>query len=129
MLDTLFIASAYAQEVGESSSAPSPIGGLIPLVFIMVVFYFLLIRPQQKKYKQHQQMISNVERNDKVITAGGIHGRVTKIGDDNTVTVQIAEGVEVIVEKGTLSSVLTKTGEPKAPSGADPKNKKDQKAA
>ncbi len=114
MLNTLLISAAHAQEAaaGATGAAPSPLTGVLPLVFIFVVFYFLLIRPQQKKYKQHQAMITAVKRGDKVVTGGGIHGKVTKV-EDTTVSVQIAEGVEIQVEKVTLSNVLTKGTEGK----------------
>ena len=110
LLIALFAAPALAQEAGE---APSPIAGLMPLVLIIAIFYLLIIRPQNKKMKQHRELINSVERNDKVVTAGGLHGKVTKVADDGTVMVEVAEGVELKVEKSTLGNVLSKTGEPK----------------
>ncbi len=104
--DLLFISPAFAQAAGE----PNPWSGFIPLLFVFVVFYFLLIRPQQKKYKDHQKMIEAVKRGDNVVTAGGVHGKVTKVADDGTVMVKIADELEIKVEKSTLSNVTAKTG-------------------
>lgn len=107
MLNTLLVSSAIAQDAGAAVATPSPVSGMIPLIFIFVVFYFLLIRPQQKKFKAHQAMIAAVEKGDEVITAGGVYGKITKI-EDTTATVRIAEGVEVKIDRATLSSVLNK---------------------
>lgn len=87
-------------------------GGLIsmlPLVAIFVVFYFLLIRPQQKKQKEHRAMITSVRRGDQVITGGGILGKVTKVVDDYAF-VEIAEGVRVRVLKSTIADIPSRTG-------------------
>lgn len=108
MLDTLLISNAYAQAAGAQ---PSPLSGILPLVFIFVVFYFLLIRPQQKKYKAHQAMIEAIEKGDEIVTGGGVHGKIVKV-DETTATVNIAEDVEIKVERATISNVLTKK-EPK----------------
>lgn len=101
----------------STSTAPIPsgavvppeggfIGVVLPFVFIFVVFYFLMIRPQQKKFKTHQAMISAVRRGDKVVTSGGIVGKVTKVDtDDNILHVEIAEDVVIKVIATTLSSV------------------------
>jgi len=87
------------------------IGQFLPLVLIFVVFYFLLIRPQQKKLKDHRAMIEAVRRGDTVVTAGGVIGKVIKVVDDATLQVEIAENVRVRVVKGTLAEVRAK-GEP-----------------
>ena len=111
MLHTLLISAAHAQEAAAAGAAgmQSPLSGFIPLILIFVLFYFLLIRPQQKKFKDHQAMVSAIARGDKVITGGGIHGKVTKV-EDAHLTVEIAAGVEVVVERATVSQVLTKPG-------------------
>ena len=81
----------------------------IPLILIFAIMYFLLIRPQQKKVKQHKAMVEAVRRGDQVITQGGIIGKVSKVRDDGEVEVEIAEGVKVRVLKATLSNVVSKT--------------------
>jgi preprotein translocase subunit YajC len=102
----MFISPAYAQAGG----AP---GGdmfvqLMPLLLIFVVFWFFLIRPQQKKAKDHREMVSNVRRGDQVVTGGGVFGKVTKVIDENTVQVELAENVRVKVISSTLQDVLSK---------------------
>ena len=102
----MLISPAYAQAGG----AP---GGdmfiqLMPLLLIFVVFWFFLIRPQQKKAKDHREMVSTVRRGDQVVTGGGMMGKVTKVLDENTVQVELAENVRVKVISSTLSDVLSK---------------------
>ena len=101
----MWISPAYAQDAGGGDLLTS----MLPLVLIFVVFYFLLIRPQQKKAKEHRNMVDNVRRGDEVVTGGGIVGKVTKVKDDNHIQIEIAEGVRINVVKGTLSDVRTKS--------------------
>ena len=82
---------------------------LVPLILIFVVFYFLLIRPQQKKMKAHKQMIENLRRGDRVITGGGIIGSVTRVTSAEEITVEIAEGVRVRISRSTISALIPKT--------------------
>jgi preprotein translocase subunit YajC len=82
---------------------------IAPWVLIFVIFYFLMIRPQQQRAKQHQEMINNVRRGDTVVTSGGIVGRVAKVKDDAEIMVEIADNVQVRVLKSTLSDVRTKS--------------------
>lgn len=99
------IPEAFAQ-----GAAPSPGGGLAPLlmmVVFIVIFYFLLIRPQQRKAKEHQAMIAKVATGDEVVTAGGILGRVVDVGDV-FVTLEIAEGVRIKVQKFQITSLMPK---------------------
>ncbi|GAA3872543.1 preprotein translocase subunit YajC [Celeribacter arenosi] len=103
---------AYAQAAG--GAAANPIMQFLPLILIFVIMYFLLIRPQQKKVKEHQAMINAVRRGDEVVTAGGIIGKVDKVREDGILEVTIADGVKVRVQKGTLSNVLSKTEPAKA---------------
>lgn len=103
----MFISPAYAQ--AANAAAPNAFVQLAPLVFIFVIFYFLLIRPQQKARKQHEEMVNNVRRGDQVVTAGGLHGKVTKVLEGGDVMVELAENVTVKVVKTTLSTVLSKT--------------------
>ena len=112
----MFISPAYAQDAGGGGLGG--IEALLPLVLIFVVFYFLLIRPQQKKMKLHKEMLGAIRRGDKVVTGGGIMGAVTKVGNDGELTVEIAEGVRVRVQQSLVSSVLSKTEPGKgAPAG------------
>lgn len=102
----MWISPAYAQAAGGGDG-----GGLVsllPLVLIFVVFYFLLIRPQQKKMKAHKALIEAVRRGDRVVTAGGIMGQVTKVINDGEVQVEIAEGVRVRIVRATITDVLAK---------------------
>ena len=82
-----------------------------PLLLIFVIFYFLLIRPQQQRVKTHQQMVESVRRGDTVVTAGGIVGKVAKVKDDGELMVEIADNVQVRVLKSTLTEVRSKGGE------------------
>ncbi|MBT56504.1 MAG: preprotein translocase subunit YajC [Mameliella sp.] len=87
----------------------SAIGQFLPLILIFAIMYFLLIRPQQKKMKQHQNMVNAVRRGDQVVTQGGLIGKVVKVKDDKEIEVEIAEGVKVRVVKATIAQVLSKT--------------------
>lgn len=83
---------------------------LVPLLLIFAIMYFLLIRPQQKKLKEHQEMVAALRRGDQVITQGGLMGKVTKVKDDsNEIEVQIADGVNVRVVRSTIATVVNKT--------------------
>ena len=106
----MFVTPAFAQAAGGAGGTDM-LTSMLPLVLIFVVFYFLLIRPQQKKAKAHRDMVAAVRRGDNVVTAGGVMGKVSKVIDDTTVQVEIAEGVKIKVLKGTLSDVRSK-GEP-----------------
>ncbi len=101
----MLISPAFAQDGG----ALGGLGGLLPIVLIFVVFYFLLIRPQQKKAKDHRAMVAAVRRGDKVVTGGGLIGVVTKVVSDTEVQIELAQGVKVRVIKATLSDVIAKT--------------------
>ena len=85
------------------------IGQFIPLILIFAIMYFLLIRPQQKKVKEHAAMVDAVRRGDQVVTQGGLIGKVSKVKEDNEIEVELAEGVKVRVVKSTIASVLSKT--------------------
>ncbi|WP_170764309.1 preprotein translocase subunit YajC [Ruegeria lacuscaerulensis] len=86
------------------------IAQFLPLILIFAIMYFLLIRPQQKKMKQHQAMVEAVRRGDQVVTQGGLIGKVAKVKEgDNEIEVEIAEGVKVRVVKSTIAQVLNKT--------------------
>ena len=81
---------------------------LVPLILLFGIFYFLIIRPQQQRVKQHQAMVDAVRRGDTVVTAGGLVGRVTKVKDDGEILVEIADNVQVRVVKSTLAQVRAK---------------------
>ncbi len=85
------------------------IESIIPLILIFAIMYFLLIRPQQKKLKEHQAMVAALRRGDQVVTQGGVIGKVTKVKDDGELEVEIASGVNVRIVRSTITTVLNKT--------------------
>ena len=97
MIDFAFTAAA---------AAPSALMQFAPLVLILLVFYFLIMRPQQKKFKAHQQMLSELKKGDKIITSSGIAGRITKVGEQ-FFSVEIAPNVEVEIERNAITSKAT----------------------
>lgn len=103
----MFISPAYAQAAGGGDMGA--LGSFLPLILIFVVFYFLLIRPQQKKQKAHREMLSALHRGDRIVTAGGLVGTITRVLSDTELTVEIAEGVKVRVMRAMVSDVLAKT--------------------
>lgn len=108
-LTNFFISSAWGQAAGGGSpTATNPlIGGVLPLVVIFVLFYFLLIRPQSKRQKEHRQMLDALGAGDEVVTGGGLLGKITAVGEQ-FVTVEFADGVVMKVQKSTIASVLPK---------------------
>jgi preprotein translocase subunit YajC len=108
----MFISEALAQSAGAGPGGADFIGMILPLVAIMGVFYFLMIRPQQRKMKEHQEMLGKVSRGDTVVTTGGLIGKVKKIVDDETIQVEVGENVVVNVVRGGISDIRSK-GEPK----------------
>ena len=101
------ISLAHAQTAG---AAADPTGGLmqmLPLILMFVVLWFLMIRPQMKKAKEHKALLAALAKGDEVVTQGGLVGRVTKVGE-NYVTLEIAEGTEVVVQKPAIGLVLPK---------------------
>lgn len=85
------------------------IGQFLPLILIFAIMYFLLIRPQQKKVKEHQAMVEALRRGDQVVTQGGLIGKVSKVKEDGELEVEIAEGVKVRVVRATIAQVVNKT--------------------
>lgn len=102
----MLISPAYAQ-AAASGGTGDLLATMLPMVAIFAVFYFLMIRPQQKKQKEHRAMIEALEKGNEVVTAGGIAGRVSKV-DDQYVTVEIAQGVEIHVQRQAVSQLLPK---------------------
>lgn len=105
----MFVTPAFAQASGAAPSGAAAIGSLMPIILIFIIFYFLLIRPQQKKMKEHRAMVEALRRGDQVVTSGGIVGKVSKVQDDGFVEVEIADGVKVKLVKHTITQVLNKT--------------------
>ena len=110
----LFVSPAYAQATAAAPGAGSMIGQFLPLIAIFAIMYFLLIRPQQKKMKDLKSMVDGLRRGDQVLTQGGIIGKVTKVGDDGVLEVEIAEGVKVKMPRHTIAQVMNKTEPAKA---------------
>ncbi len=108
----MFISEAYAQTAGAGPMGGDIVGFILPLVAIMGVFYFFMIRPQQRKMKEHQDMLMKVTRGDTVVTTGGLIGKVKKVVDDNTLQVEVGENVVVNVVRSGIADIRTK-GEPK----------------
>ncbi|MFD1914337.1 preprotein translocase subunit YajC [Halodurantibacterium flavum] len=109
----MFVTPAYAQAAGGGAAAFT---SFVPLILIFAIMYFLLIRPQQKKLKEHRAMVEAVRRGDEVVTSGGLIGKVTKVKDNGELEVEIADGVRVRVLRHTISQVVSKT-EPAATTG------------
>lgn len=108
----MLITPAYAQAAG--GGAGSAFASFIPLILIFAIMWFLLIRPQQKKMKEHQAMVAALRRGDEVVTQGGLVGKVTRVKDDGELEVEIAPNVRVRVIRNTIAQVLSKT-EPATP--------------
>jgi preprotein translocase subunit YajC len=120
----MFISEALAQ-TANGAAAPGGLESLMqfaPLVLIFVVFYFLMIRPQQKRQKEHQALVKAAKRGDRVLTSGGIIGVITKANDaDNDVEVEIAQGVKVRVMRSAISDILNRNPEAAKPAAKDAK--------
>ncbi len=133
----MFNSKAFAAESVGSSGISTSLAGFIPLVLIFVVFYFLIIRPQQKKLKEHNKVLDAIKRGDKVVTSGGIMGVVNKVDAANsTFSIEIAPKVEIKVLKSAISEVLSKASSKQAkatkvdqdqskPNENEPKDKED----
>jgi preprotein translocase subunit YajC len=101
------ISLAHAQTAAASSDPTGGFMQLLPMILMFVVLWFLMVRPQMKKAKEHKALIAALAKGDEVVTGGGLVGKVTKVGD-NYVTLEIAEGTEVIVQKPSIGLVLPK---------------------
>ena len=126
-----FLTENIAYAMGPGGSGGEGGGGgfttFIPLILMFVIFYFLLIRPQQKKAKEQRQMISNLKKGDRIITSGGLHGRITGLSDA-TLTVEIADKVRVKVSRGNVGALNQASAQPqpqaKDKSKTDPEKSK-----
>lgn len=103
----MLISNAYAQT--SAAVEPNAIIGYLPLIAIFLVFYFLFIRPQNKRMKEHEALVSALKRGDKVVTDSGLYGEISKIIDDTAVELKIAEGVKVKVVRHSVSAVVNPT--------------------
>lgn len=92
---------------GQAGGGQAALMNIVPLILMFAIFYFLLIRPQQKKAKEHRALLESLKKGDQVVTAGGIHGKVTAI-DDAVITLEVATGVNIRVGKGHIATVTKK---------------------
>jgi len=111
----MFATPAYAQAAGGAGGG-AVFMQFLPLILIFAIMYFLLIRPQQKKMKEHKAMVEGLRRGDQIVTQGGLIGKVSKVKDDSEIEVEIADGVRVRVVRGTIAQVMSKTEPAKAES-------------
>lgn len=100
----MFISNAYAQ---AGASADPGLMGFLPIILMFVLLYFLMIRPQMKRQKEHKSMVEALGKGDEVITAGGVLGKITKIGEVY-VHLEVADGTEILVQKNSVSTLLPK---------------------
>ena len=103
----MLISMAYAQDAGGGGGSGLLVQ-IAPLILIFAVFYFLLIRPQQQNAKRHRELVAGLQRGDKVITGGGLYATVVKVEDDNTVILEIAQGVRVKSARHTITDLAAK---------------------
>jgi preprotein translocase subunit YajC len=103
------ITPAFAQAAGAGSPVDMMLQNLLPLAAIFVIMYLLILRPQQKRAKQHQELVKNVRRGDVLITSGGMVGKVTKVVDDDQVEIEIADGVRVRQVRSMIADVRSKS--------------------
>ncbi len=104
----LLISNAWAEAAPAGPAGPAAaIAQFLPLIVIFLLFYFMLIRPQQKKMKQHQAMLDALQKNDEVVTNGGTLGKIVRIGD-NFVTLEVADGVQIKVQRAAIQSLMPK---------------------
>lgn len=104
---SMFITDAWAQAAPAAQQQPNIIEGLLPFVVLFVIFYFLLIRPQQKRAKEHKKMVETLSKGDEVVTTGGLLGKITKVGD-NFVEIEVADNVQVKIQRQMVGSVMPK---------------------
>lgn len=102
----MFISNAYAQAAAPAG-AGGGLMGLLPIILMFVVLYFLMIRPQMKRQKEQKAMIEAIGKGDEIVSAGGLVGKVTKVGDAY-VTVEVADGTEVVMQKAAITMLLPK---------------------
>ena len=104
---SFFISDAFAEGAAAAGQSQGGLLGMLPLLLIFVLFYFMLIRPQTKRAKEHKNMVEAMSKGDEIVTNGGLLGRVTEVGE-SFLTVRIADGVEVKVQKQSVSTLVPK---------------------
>ncbi|ABE40006.1 preprotein translocase subunit YajC [Rhodopseudomonas pseudopalustris] len=107
----MFVTPAFAQAAAAGGDANSMMMSLLPFALIFVIMYFLILRPQQRKVKEHAELVKNIRRGDTIITSGGLVGKVTKVVDDDQIEFEVADGVRVRQMRQMITGVRTK-GEP-----------------
>ena len=107
----MFITPAFAQAAAAGNDTNSMLMSLLPFALIFVIMYFLILRPQQKRVKSHQELVKAVRRGDTVITNGGLIGKVTKVVDDEQIEIEVADGVRIRQVRSMITDVRAK-GEP-----------------
>lgn len=110
----MFPTAAYAQTTAATASTGSMLMGYLPLILVFVIFYFMVLRPQAKRYKDHMALLQNLKRGDYVATSGGIIGQVTHVAE-TVVTLEIASGVEIKVSKPSVSMKIEENAETRKP--------------
>ena len=113
----MFVTPAFAQGAAPAGGLDQTLISFFPLILIFVIMYFLILRPQQKRVKEHREMIKNVRRGDTIVTGGGIIAKVVKVVDENEVQIEIADNVRARLARSMISEVRTK-GEPVKTEGA-----------
>ena len=104
---SFFISDAWAEAAPAAAQQPDMLNALLPFIALFAVFYFLLIRPQQKRAKEHKKLLDNLAKGDEVVTSGGVVGKVTDLGD-NFIEVEVADNVRVKVQRAMIAGVLPK---------------------
>ncbi|MGP9810831.1 preprotein translocase subunit YajC [Rhodopseudomonas sp. NSM] len=107
----MFVTPAFAQAAAAGGDANSMLMSLLPFALIFVIMYFLILRPQQRKVKEHAELVKNIRRGDTIITSGGLVGKVTKVVDDDQIEFEIADGIRARQMRQMITGVRTK-GEP-----------------
>lgn len=100
------ISTAFAMGANEGGQAAGGLAGFLPIIILFAIFYFLLIRPQQKKAKEHREMISNLKKGNRIVTSGGIYGTIVSI-DDTTIGLEIAEKVKIKLSRGNVAALIS----------------------
>ncbi len=109
-MDLVSVAYAMGNFGGKGAGQQGAFGAFIPIILMFAIFYFLLIRPQQKKQKEHRQMLASLKRGDMVVTQGGLQGKITNL-NDTVVTLEIAEKIKVKVLRGYIAALLKNQGQ------------------